>query len=295
MLSEYLAIGCSHTYSHYLKEEYRWPKILLQDYGINFEYEYTSKDAAGLFHLFNRLLRFIELNRIVPESIKFLVIQKPEAIRFPWFHLESFDIPFYHEYNNPKYYLSHYLEDRVLPSGRKKSVKAFWRLSNKKKQIVADFILEGEKDIIKRIKKIFYNAKILYYRYWGDDVLTEIQRPELLKVNINLGEYCQSIGIENLGNILNEKLRTIKGIYKDNDLLMDTVSLYKNDWILGPDDIHPGPKFHIVLSEVIKHYINNKPSNINSLISFVNNLNFHVDKTNLDKNLVCNNRWQREH
>lgn len=263
MAYNYLSVGCSHTRSKNVERQHRWQALLNKKTGINFEYLHFCFDASGLFHLYNRLLHFIDQKVIIPQDVRILVLQKPEAIRFPWFHLKSWDSEFSCEYN-PRKHKWAYPSNEKIHRGRAISIEAFEQLKNSDKLQVAQFIFNSEKKIIDDIRNIFSNTSIIYWYHWGDQLLTSLRRPELININPDLGRYAENLEIHNWKTVFEKigKFQTEQTEYLD----VDFKKLYQEEWIVAEGDIHPGKRFHLDFCEKMEKFLHTP---VVSVYSFV--------------------------
>lgn len=226
----YIALGCSHTRAIYLPQENRWQSIVHGKSGKFFTYHYASKIASGLVHLEKRL------ETIPVDNAKFVVIQKPQAIRFPWWIENWRDIITQSSYG-----------ELDLVKGRKYSMKTFRRLSNKRQKQIAERIFNEELQCLTRIRRLFVKAKIVYYYYWGDCVLDQLYQPNIAFVNERLGQHMADLDIENWGTLIDP--HDIPGLYDEKgDILFDRKKIFQNEWIFSERDQHPGSKFHALIA-----------------------------------------------
>jgi hypothetical protein len=239
-----VAIGCSHTRGKYLPPEKLWMVKVAADIGRGFHYHNSTQIAGGLIFIEQKLYEYIS-----PEQAKqtqHVVIQKPQAVRFPWW------ISNWREKFDRLYYIKERLD---LVKGRRRSIAKFDRRSRSAKKAIAKQILEEEYQSLARIREFFPNAKMSYYYYWADAIIDDLRgRHDLVQVNVQLGERAHKLDIENWEMILDPK--TLPGLYDDEgDLLLSYAELSKHGWVWHDGDPHPGPAFHGVVAEKVVQWI----------------------------------------
>lgn len=233
----HLALGCSHTRAIYLPQESRWQNIVQDNSGDFFEYRYISKIASGLVHLEKRL------QTIPLDNAKFVVIQKPQAIRFPWWIENWRDITTQSSYGKLD-----------LVRGRKYSMKMFRQLSNKRQKQIAEYIFNEELQCLIRLRQLFANAKMAYYYYWGDCVLDQLYQPNLASINDRLGQRITDLDVENWGTLIDPY--DIPGVYDaKGDIVIDKKKLFQNEWIASEVDQHPGSRFHALIARKVLEWM----------------------------------------
>lgn len=234
-MSDYthIALGCSHTRAVYLPQENRWQNIVQENSGEFFEYHYASKIATGLVHLEKRL------ETIPLDNAKFVLIQKPQPIRFPWWLENWRDTITQSSYGKLD-----------LVKGRRYSMKIFRRLSSKRQKQIAEQVFNEELQCITRMRQLFQDAKVAYYYYWGDCILDQLHHPNIAHVNEQLGQHMTDLDIENWGTLVDP--HDIPGVYDEGgDILMDHKKLFRNEWIASETDQHPGLKFHKLIARKV--------------------------------------------
>ncbi len=231
----HISLGCSHTRAVYLPQENRWQHIVQKETGDFFEYRYASKVASGLVHLEKRL------ETIPLDNAKFVVIQKPQPIRFPWWIENWKDVINQSSYGKLD-----------LVKGRKYSMKVFGRSLPERQKEIAKQIFDEELQCLARLRQLFPDAQMSYYYYWGDSILDQLHRPNIAHVNAELGENLADLGIENWGTIVDPS--DISGVYdSEGDILMDMAIMFRNRWVATQTDQHPGLKFHeLVAAKVLE-------------------------------------------
>ncbi len=237
----YLTLGCSHTRGKQAKQNDRWPEILHANTGIVFEYRRYAKIAVGFLYLVRRTQEFIKDNYFDPKEVYYLVLQKPQPIRYPWWSQP--DPP----------------DDKSYPfgldlvRGRKRSMQEFAKLSKERAAEVAEEIFKKEAHLLVEVTEIFPNAKICYYHYWMDYLIEQVQRPALAEVNNRLGEVATSLGMYNMGIIINPA--EIDGVYKDGELIMDTQKIHDAGWIHSLADFHGTRKYYQAVSDKVEEWL----------------------------------------
>lgn len=256
---QYVTIGCSHTRVKFLRSTDRWPYIVQEKTGALFEFRHMSRIASGLVHLECRCHDYLSEFR---HNVDFLVIQKPQPIRFPWWKKEWRQKGWKGSINRSGY------GHPDLVRGRTASIKAFATLSSKKQNQIADLIYEEELECLIRLKEFFpKTTKIAYYHYWADAMMEIVHRPPLSYINTKLGEEMEKIGIENWDIIVDP--HEIPGVYDGDDLIMDTEEIHRQGWICLPNDLHAGPKYAKLVADKVINWMarTNLPSpGDNSLI-----------------------------
>ena len=233
----HISLGCSHTRAVYLPQENRWQHIVQKETGSLFEYRYASKIATGLVHLEKRL------ETIPLDNTKFVLIQKPQPIRFPWWIENWKDLINQSSYGRLD-----------LVKGRKYSMKVFNRLPYRRQKEIAEQIFDEELQCLARLRRLFPDARMAYYYYWGDCILDQLHRPNIAHVNAELGENLADLNIENWGTIIDPK--TIPGAYdEEGDILMDLDTLFKSGWTASITDQHPGLKFHELVARKVLEWL----------------------------------------
>jgi len=226
-----------------MQAEDRWTERVVEFTGKPFYYRETSRCASGLV---NMALHARNTFHKHPEQVKWLVIQKPQAVRFPWW-IENWQ-------DKISCSRMDYIDDIDWAKGRKMSKRRFDKLKSHKRADVAEMIYREELQCIKDLQRFFHQAMIVYFHYWADYIVDHLNRPELAEVNVRLGEAVESMGIQNWKMVVDPK--EIPGVYDDEgDIIMDNDILDQHGWIRHPGDCHPGPAFHDIMFERVKRWI----------------------------------------
>lgn len=242
-MNEYLAIGCSHTRAKDLPGALRWTETIAPHIGQPFSYYNTCKIASGLINL---QIRACNLFKGTSDQVKWLIIQKPQSLRFPWW------LPDWENRVSPAFYDKPSNIDLVR--GRNLSRKKFRILKHSEKIAVAKLIYDAEFNCLLKLRKMFSNAKIAYFHYWVDHTMDLLQWPELSEINGQLGEAIVSEGIENWNIIVDP--HDIPGAYdSEGNILMDGVELAESGWAFSKRDLHPGPTYHNQVLEKVKNWV----------------------------------------
>lgn len=217
--------------------ENRWQNIVQENSGEFFEYRYASKIASGLVHLEKRL------ETIPLDNAKFVVVQKPQSIRFPWWIENWRDIITQSSYGKLD-----------LVKGRKYSMKIFNRLDDERQKQIAEQVFSEELRCLHRIRQLFVNAKMAYYYYWGDCILDQLYQPNIALVNERLGQHAVDLNMENWETLIDP--HDMPGVYdEEGEILMDKKKLFQNGWIASEVDQHPGSKFHALVARKVLEWM----------------------------------------
>ena len=226
MVIKALAIGCSHTNCHYLKSEDHWSEMIESDVGIYFFR--ITKNAIGLSHCVLKIIQSIQNNLFAPEDIEYVVLQKPDPIRFPWWGAD------HSGYRYP--------DGLTIFNGMRASSRKFSRLNEEQQIKICDVILNKEKELLLKIRHFFPKAHLAYYHYWADYIKNALVRSPLDKINVELGLYAETIGYYNWNMIVDPK--TIPGAYDtEGDIVWLTDDMFKSGWTRSSQDPHPSSKF----------------------------------------------------
>jgi len=240
-MHKYLAIGCSHTRASYLPWRQRWTETIREYIGKPFSYRLTCRIASGLIHLQRRTH---DLFKGQAKQVKWLVIQKPQALRFPWW------IHNWENHVSPSSYDKHKGIDMV--AGRKWSLRKYRKLNKKDRQQVADTIFAEEYKCLLKLQELFVNAKIAYFHYWGDYIMDSLNCPELAEVNVRLGEAITSHGIENWKMIID--LKDVPTLYDaEGDIAINVEKLHELGWVYN--DLHAGHVYHNHVLDKVRGWI----------------------------------------
>jgi hypothetical protein len=209
--------------------------------GQSFSYRSTCRIASGLIHLQRRTC---DLFRGQSERVQWLIIQKPQSLRFPWW------IPDWENQVSPARYDKQNGIDLVV--GRRHSKKKFDKLGVDRKKEVAEMIFREELKCLEILRDFFSNAKMAYFHYWGDYVMDTLHQPELAEINVELGKAIKPWEIENWETIVN--LKDIPILYDDEgDLNIDIQTLHESGWIYN--DLHPGAVYHTKVLNKVKGWL----------------------------------------
>lgn len=234
-----ITIGCSHTQCTYLELKDRWSEIIEPRLGVLFKR--IGKNGTGLSHLVLQVRQAIKRHRFEPKNIKYVVVQKPDPIRFPWWETDKSG------YRYPRH-LS-------IFEGRKESTFRYIELKKTRKLEVCEHIMEGEKNLLCEIRDLFPDAHCAYYYYWSDYFKNIIHRPILSSINPELGAYAESIGYLNWDFIINPK--TIPGIFDDEgDLIWNARAMFKAGWTREKKDTHPSRKYQEIVAKKVSDWVN---------------------------------------
>ncbi len=259
-MHECIAIGCSHTENVGLPPSCRWMNYVYQQSGMRFTN--LGIMGAGIIHL----LTFLENNDfsrcseaedhqelLDKNNVKWVVLQKPSSIRHPWRN-NRYQYDYY-------FHMKDYKRDdidsrwsKILKSDSIRSASKFKKLRGKNKIKVAAKIYETEKLCIQHIKNMFPNAKFAYYHYFMEYLYDQNSaRSELSNNNIKLGVFAESIGMYNMGMIINRLKKVPGALDRKGNPLIDFRKLAKHGYILNDKDYHPGIKYQkMVAQEVVR-------------------------------------------
>ncbi len=236
MVTHALAIGCSHTQCQYLEPEDRWSEIAYKKIGIYFFR--VAGVANGLSHCVLQAHQYVK--RYSPRKIKYVVLQKPDPIRFPWWGTDESGY--------------RYPDGIAVLDGKKQSERTFNKLSKARQKIAYEVILDREKELLLEIRELFLNAHLAYYHYWSDYFKNIIYRPILSSINLELGTYAESIGYSNWGFIIDPK--TIPGILDDEgDLIWNSQAMFEAGWTRAEKDTHPSRKYQEIVAQKVSDWV----------------------------------------
>ena len=226
----------------------RWPTIVGRSRpNLHINYLTWTRSASGLVHAVARLKRSLKSGSVFPLNIDYFILQKPQAIRYPWWNTEEYDEDLL--WNS----LNSYPHNGDLVKGRRASMRNYEKLTDAKAKEVALFIENKEQNIIKELRETFSNTRMAYYHYWGDYIVDSINRPYLAEVNVRLGEYAETLDIDNWGIIIDPA--EIPGVYdEDGDILFDKEIIYKAGWTYSDGDYHGSEKYQQRVPERVEKW-----------------------------------------
>jgi len=238
----HITIGCSHTNGTYLPPSDHWIDMIFKRTGIKFFR--SSKNAAGLSFLVLFTKQYIKRGIIVPENVKYVIIQKPKAYRHPFWGKDKSGYRYVDDINNK---LS-------VQYGMHTAIKKWERLSKKARRKTSKIIFKEQLNLLVELKNMFPNAQFAYYHYWVDYIAELLHRPLLAEVNVQLGIEAENIGMDNWGTIIDPK--TIKGVYdKEGDIVMLQKELFSGGWICSRFDMHPIKRYHEVVTNKVEQWL----------------------------------------
>lgn len=227
----FIATGCSHTRSKEVSPENRWIQKVFDSTGKLFKFREFSRQGIGLCNIFTRLIG------LDPKNVQYLLIQKPQPIRFPWWIDDWREDMGWSRYGG-----------YVAIEARTRSKIKFKRSLTKKKKEIARLIYNQELKMLSGLRSHFCDTNIAYYHYWADYIIDVLHFPELSHINTELGIEAEKMGIENWDTIID--IEKIPGaLSKDGSIEMDMKLLYDLEWIWQPDDLHPSNSFHSVVAK----------------------------------------------
>lgn len=238
-VSSHMAFGCSHTSNPNLPKKYHWAS-LLQEQGVRFT-KY-GQCGCGLLHIISYLSH--NYNAEEYKKIEYVILQKPQSFRFPWWR--GYDFAEYFKKLNKTH------ANRGWGAGGwgwlpKKDI--YWKSKHKYASLpqklakrVAEELLDVDIKMLEYFVRMFPNARLVYYYYWVDHCLALIRRPYLADNDIKLGDIATKYGMDNWGSVMDYK--TVNGVYDENGkMVIDMEKLYSGGHILSPVDRHPGKVF----------------------------------------------------
>jgi hypothetical protein len=238
-VSNYVTFGCSHTLCSYLPKEEIWTYILKERGGPWFAR--YSNHGAGFSWLVVFARDYIRNGEIVPEETEYVVLQKPQPLRYPWWGVDETGY--------------RYPDKLTQKEGMRVSWRKFKELSATDRTDLAKRIFDAECELLKEFREIFSASKCAYYHYWADDLIDAVIRPEFTDHNNRLGEVAQALGMEDWGTIIDPK--TIDGVYdKDGDILMAGARIYQTGLIYQPADYHPSVQYNSILADKVGQWVN---------------------------------------
>lgn len=235
---DHIAFGCSHTLCDYLPKEETWPYIIKSEIGTWFAR--FGKHGAGFSWLVVSAKDHIRNGNIVPEAVKYIILQKPQPIRYPWWGTDETGY--------------RYPDKLIQRDGMRVSWRKFKKLSAPEKKELACHIFESECVLLREFRDIFSCSKISYYHYWLDDIMDRAIRPEFADHNNRLGVVAEELGMDNWGTIIDPK--DINGVYdEEGDILMSGLRMYRSGMVYAPHDLHPSSQFNQIVARKAMEWI----------------------------------------
>ena len=248
LFGTYMTFGCSHTYNGMtLPLKHQWYSILKKRSGIDFVA--YGQSGAGLLRILSNIA--CTCNKEEAKKVRYVVLQKPDSHRFPWW--KGYDVDYH------------------LKKMRRQSIKRGWKwlpkrglvwqskkklelLSKEKTKEVADNLFQADIQMLAMFINFFPGAQLAYYHYWCDRIVNQIYRPLLADNNIKLEEVAESLGMVNLGMIVDPM--SIKGVYDNKGkLVFNHKKLFDSGYIVSEKDAHPGKRHQQLVADCIRRWV----------------------------------------
>ncbi len=170
-----LAFGCSHTAG--VEGNESWVSLCERNYGIS--YSNLGRLGGGLFHVLERARDFVNGGRA--DEVRFVVLQKPEFVRFPWFTTSA----------------AFFSSGGVL-----KAREDFRSLPVFAQRSLADDILQQECAMLDEFVALFPNARFAYWQQWLEHLVATHWQNPIVDWLDKFESHAKARGFESFGTII---------------------------------------------------------------------------------------------
>lgn len=217
-----LAFGCSHTAG--VEGNESWTALCERLHHLSFENQ--GRLGGGFFHVLERARALAATHDA--RSVRFVVLQKPEFVRFPWFCSEQ-------EFFTKGGVLRARNDFRALPSFAQQSL--------------AREILSQECSLLDELVELFPAAKFSFWQVWSEHlVATHWERPFVSWLD-RFEEYAVRRGFESFGTVV-DWVPIHHEALKHGPLLSDgwMGSLVEQGWIISDTNGHTTTKHNALVA-----------------------------------------------
>lgn len=224
-----LAFGCSHTAG--VEGNESWTVLCERMHGIAFEN--LGRLGGGLFHILGIARSFAASHDV--HTVRHVVLQKPEFVRFPWFCTEA-------EFFRQGGVLRARSDFRALPSLAQRSL--------------AREIYDHECTLLDEFVELFPAAKFAFWQQWSEHLIaTHWEHPFVLWLD-RFEEYAKAKGFESFGTIIDWKPIHAEAV-AHGKLLSEgwMASLIRQGWIISDTNGHTTTKHNALVATRVAEWV----------------------------------------